>query len=353
MACNVFGVKRWGWLAVLLMTPACGDDGSSGGTDGSSTGEPASSSSDPTSAQSTSSGGSADEGSSSSSGTPNPTGAGSCSGTCAPPIPGGWEGPVKAGANAVDCNGGFADPAGAYFTDFDPGQETCDCDCQPIDAACEATVEVQVFGEGGCAGEPDYTAEVDDTACFTFQGPFPEALDDAGAPTPLAADFVRITQVLVEGGSCAAEGSFNEGGFNDSVQLCAPTAQPSLCEEGGPCIADNSDTCIFQEGEHDCPDGYPEQTLGFSGADDQRECGECDCGTPEGICGASLSLQDAACEAGTTITIADCLDTGASAITSATFDPGEAEVTCGGGSGTAPISGTVEPTDPVTICCVR
>lgn len=347
-------MKRWGWLAIVLIGSACGDDGSSGGTDGSSSGEPASSTGDtPTTAGSSSSGGSPDEGSSSSSGTPNPTGPSSCSGTCAPPIPSGWEGPVKTGANAVDCNGGFADPAGAFFSDFDPGQEACDCDCQPVDAACAATVEVQVYGAGGCAAEPDYVANVDDTACFTFEGPFPAALDDPAAPTVLAADFFSIAPVLVEGGTCAAEGTFNKGGFNDSVQLCAPTAEPSLCDEGGPCIADNSDTCVFQEGEHECPDGYPVQTLGFSGADDQRECGECDCGTPEGLCEASLTLQTDACGAGTTITNADCLDIGNTAITSATYDPGEATITCGGGTGTAPISGTVEPTNPVTICCVE
>lgn len=345
-------MKRWGaWLAVLVLGSACGDDGSAGGTDGSSSGDPSSTNDVTTDAQTSSSSSAADE-DSSSSGNFTTVGPSSCSGTCAPPIPAGWDGPVKAGENAVDCNGGFADPAGAFFTDFDAGEDTCTCDCQPVDATCAATVEVQWFGDGGCAGTPDYVADVDATACFTFPGPFPAALDDDGAATTLSMDFVTIGPVVIDGGTCEGTGTFNEGGFTDSVQLCAPTAEPSMCEEGGPCIGDNSDTCIFQEGEHACPDGYPVAITGYSGSDDQRECGACDCGTPTGICDSSITLQTDACGPGPTVSNDDCVNTNASAITSATYDPGEATVSCGG-TGTAPISGTVEPTNPITICCVE
>lgn len=342
-------------LAFLVLGAACGDDGSGGAdTDSSSSGDPASTGNvDPAT-----SGGPSTTGSSSSSETtdtpPTTTDApGLCSGTCAPVIPNGWTGPVKAGGNAVDCNGGFADPAGAFFTEFDPGEEDCACDCQPVDAACADTVEVQVWGEGGCAGVPDFTVEVGTTACTPIEGPFPPELSDIGAASELSMDFVTIGPVLVESGTCEGVASFNEGGFADSVQLCAPTVEPSMCEDGGPCIADNTDVCVWQDGEHDCPDGYPEVITGFSGSDDQRECGSCDCGSPEGLCDSSITLQTEACGDVVTATNSDCEMTGNADLAAATYSPGATDITCGGGTGTAPLTGSVEPTNPITICCAR
>ncbi len=347
-------MKRWGaWLAVLLVGSACGDDGSSGGTDGTSTGDPSSTSNVTTNAESSSSSSGVDGSGSSTTTTGSPTGPSSCSGTCAPPVPGGWTGPIKVGSNAVDCNGGFADPAGAFFTDFDPGEKECMCDCQAGDAACAATVEVQVFGDGGCLGDPDYTFDLGMTACTPFEEPFPATLDDAGEAATLSMDFFTIAPVLIEGTACEGTATFNEGGFLDSVQLCAPTAEPSLCDDGGPCIADNSDVCVWQEGEAECPEGYPAAITGYSGSNDERECGDCDCGTPSGICDSSIALQTDACGAGQTVTNADCINSGATAVTSATYTPGDQMLSCDGGTGTAPISGSVEPTDPVTICCVE
>ncbi len=339
---------------MLLLGSACGDDGSAdSGNGGSSSGEPTSSSGvDPASSGSagTTDGVVSSETSDGPPGTTNDTN--QCTGTCAAAIPGGWTGPVKAGDNAIDCNGGFADPAGAFFTDFDPGETACTCDCQPIDAACADTVEVQVWGEGGCGGAPDFTVDIGTTACTPIEGPFPAELDDEGATSALSMDFVTIGPVLIESGTCDGVGSFNEGGFADSVQLCAPTAEPSMCEDGGLCIADNTDVCVWQAGEHECPDGYPELILGFSGSDDQRTCGACDCGTPEGLCDSSITLQTQACGNGVSATNSDCEMTGNADIAAATYEPGSSTVTCGG-TGTAPLSGSVEPTGPVTICCAR
>jgi hypothetical protein len=341
-------MQRWAWLAVLCLGSACGDDGSSGaGTDSESSGEPGSSSSPATTEPSTST--TQAEGSSTT--TEVPTGPSNCGGTCAPPIPAGWSGPVKSVTNAIDCNGGFADPAGAFFTDFDPGEDSCSCACQPMDAACADTVEVQVWGSGGCAGDPDYVANIDTNACSPFPGPFDAALDDPDAPSTLAEDFFTIGPVVIGSGTCEGTATFNEGGFGSSIQLCAPTAEPSMCEDGGPCIGDNSDVCIWQEGEHACPDGYSAAVTAYSGSDDQRECGTCDCGTPQGICDASVQLQTDACGAGVTISNDDCTNSGNIAITAATYDPGTPAISCDGGTGTAPISGTVEPIGAVTICC--
>lgn len=341
-------MKRWAWLVVLCVGTACGDDGSSGGeTDSSSSGSPGTTTDAPTTDPGSSSTTAAAE---SSTTAVDPTGPGNCGGTCAPPIPSGWTGPVKSGDNAVDCNGGFADPAGAFFIDFDPGEDSCACDCQPVNATCAATVEVQVWGADGCVGEPDYTAQIDTTACAPFPGPFDAALDDADAPSTLAEDFITIGPVVVDGGTCEGTATFNEGGFGDSVQLCAPTAEPSMCDNGGPCIGDNSDVCIWQAGEHECPDGYPTAIQGFSGSNDERECGTCDCGTPQGICDSSVTLQTDACGAGAEVTNSDCHASGNVPVTAATYDPGDIDVSCGG-TGTAPLMGTVEPTDPVTICC--
>ncbi|MGH1344589.1 MAG: hypothetical protein ACRBN8_23725 [Nannocystales bacterium] len=348
-------MKRLGsFLAIMVLGTGCGDDSSGGAaTDSSSSSsDPASTGDvDPTAPTSSSSTG--QDASSETTAPPATTdGPGLCSGTCAAVIPSGWTGPVKAGDNAVDCNGGFADPAGAFFTDFDPGEESCSCDCQPVDAACADTVEVQVWGEGGCAGDPDFTVDIDATACTSIEGPFPASLDDDGAASALSMDFVTIGPVLIESGTCDGVATFNEGGFADSVQLCSPTAEPSMCDDGGPCIADNTDVCIWREGEHSCPDGYPEATLGFGGSDDQRECGACDCGTPEGLCDSSITLQTEACGDILTATNSDCEMTGNANVAAATYEPGPSTITCGG-TGTAPITGDVAPTGPVTICCAR
>ena len=346
--------RRDATLGLLVLCLACGDDGGAD-TDASDASTAASSATSDGAGVTTEPGGSsttdAADVSSSDGGQVTTVGPGSCSGECAPPIPSGWTGPVRVGANAVDCNGAFADPAGAFFTDFDAGEDECTCNCGPVDVTCAPTAELLIYGEGGCAGDADLTVEVSTTACNPIEGPFPASLDDAGAATTLEQDFFSIAPVLVTGGTCDGEASFNEGGFGGSVQLCGPSAEPSMCDEGGPCIQDGSNVCIWQEGEHECPEAYPAETMGFGGSMDERECGACACGEPTGICDSSIDVQfGPACETGFTVTNADCTNSAKIAVDQATYNPGDITVECGG-SGTAPISGEVAPTNPVTICC--
>src|SRR5207245_2524510 len=60
----------------------------------------------------------------------------------------------------------------------------------------------------------------------------------------------------------------------------------------GPSAADAPGflTCIFHDGDRDCPPSYPDKHLAYSGFDDQRGCAPCTCGAPKGSCTAALDV---------------------------------------------------------------
>lgn len=119
-------------------------------------------------------------------------------------------------------------------------------------------------------------------------------------------------------------------------------------------------TCIFTHSDVSCPDTYPEKHLVFAGFDDQRACTACACSAPVGSsCTAALSVfQDNACSvpllAGPLSSSGpSCFDLmpaglplGSKTVTDLAYLPG-ACVPSGGEA-----SGTVEPSDPATFCCL-
>jgi hypothetical protein len=132
-------------------------------------------------------------------------------------------------------------------------------------------------------------------------------------------------------------------------EMCVPTAAPAF------------KYCVSIEGDMACPEeGYTERHLFYRELVDTRKCEECSCGPVEGsLCTATATVfKDAKCSSfllGTSISSEKgaCVDMsplgqalGSKQVTDLAYAPGSCAANGGG------LSGTAEPTGPVTFCCV-
>ena len=143
-------------------------------------------------------------------------------------------------------------------------------------------------------------------------------------------------------------GSGQPGGGCAGEQICAPEATAGRM------------VCVYQDGDVTCPDeaqGYSIKHLVYLGIADDRDCEPCGCSDPE----------DIVCQ-GTTTLFKDpgCLDSpdqwtvphdGSTCVSINTvgsmiyhLDSGPTGGSCSPTGGQP--SGTAEPTDPVTVCCL-
>jgi hypothetical protein len=162
-------------------------------------------------------------------------------------------------------------------------------------------------------------------------------------PTPTWTASVR-TCFRTSGGSCGTS----------LGQVCSPRTPTSAL--AGPCVA--------RPGDETCPTQYPNKTLYYDGQyEDDRACGECECGAPTGgacscaedggctvevsngtVCGAertNLPANGQSCGALT----ASATGTSAQLTQALVSESGTCEPTPGSSSG------EVTPTGPVTVCC--
>lgn len=271
-----------------------------------------------------------------------------CAGSCTDAAFGAWAGPVV--VHRADADGGVADCDGEYgslategFTSVSADPASCGCSCgDATGTTCNPVV--RRYGAGCAAIQGSYVVE---------GGECVDIPDVAGGSS------WRVTTPAPEGGACqpALDVDVAPPSFGDPVRLCAPSGPGEGSCESGFCAPtpdiEDEPMCYWHEGDVECPAG--QKTLIYDGTfDDTRDCGACECGSPEGDCVweyASVSLAlGADCFFGTYLPIDQCtpVQAGTAAIHASNINP---EVSCSP-SGGQPM-GEVTPTGVITMCCVE
>lgn len=301
--------------------------------------------------------------------------------TCLSATPAEWSGPVA--LLEADADGPPL-PCGAPYPEFldlelaagfSPGDAAaCACDCNPSnDAECHVDASLSYWDLAFGLSEEDACGMIPDGTIVLDEGPTinnnPAWVDD-----PTGVWRVNSSTQTI-GGSCVANGAQNipEPGFDTRITACGMHDEPATCDGDGVCAPKpvaplEGQVCIWQEGEHACPEGdYVEQRILHGGIEDTRSCLECACGDLQGSCTAeSFTVGfysfaaglfniawdeeqiplDGSCELialqqGQTHNAMDVV-AGDLQGASCTADPG-----------TNTVQGDVAPIDPVTFCCLQ
>jgi hypothetical protein len=230
-----------------------------------------------------------------------------CPGQCLPIPPVQWKDPIllwsgpemmapacPADRAAQMVYEGHADPV-------DP-PECAACACEPPAGECELP-SVLTASTGLCNefGLPYDFSGLDPTDCNTDHG-VPAML----GPMSVAIAPLRITErgcqpvdplPPLENGPTSWQ-TYARGcrgiafaPCSDPARLCVPTAEPP---------PEGFAQCIFREGDHECPEEYPDKRVFYDGANDTRSCSACACGEPIGsVCSATVTVYgDTGCTVG-------------------------------------------------------
>ena len=117
--------------------------------------------------------------------------------------------------------------------------------------------------------------------------------------------------------------------------------------------------CIWREGDHACPDdsAFSARRVSYGAFTDDRDCGVCACGNPQGTCfGGTLSIfSDSDCDtlvlnAGDDCTAGVGVGLDGSAGEETTEWNQSADIGCN--ASTDLEEGEASPIDPVTVCCL-
>lgn len=295
------------------------------------------------------------------------TGSGLCPSThiCMEQAPEGWRGPVAVHQAAFDperpeaeppaCGGAYPTPATAGFEDLVAEPAACECECaDPNGVACETSTTLRYWGDTATcdAGTPQVVT-VFGSSCNTLPTEFPGG--GHYSADPLAA----------VGGACApsTETSVEPTSWSWQTQACrgATIIEDAGCAAGRECapLPDDPDAalCIWQEGEHECPEAFDTTRTVYGGVEDDRGCATCSCSAPTGLCdAATISLWSGA----------TCLVPAAGVIgANGECDPSNSVNTAraaslNGGSPNAfcvpsepAPDGEAIGTEPVTVCCIE
>jgi hypothetical protein len=289
---------------------------------------------------------------------------------CVPEIPAGWQGPLVVvdgeAYGACDALTGYGLAEGFTGGQQAEGDLTCACDCsEPTGVECGNKVTHRVYGGDACTG-----AVVDS---------FERSSADCSAGGVLS--MLRLKMTVAAPTLSCAEGVYPEAppesaAWSATVRGCMGSFTTEHCAESGtvcvelPPSAANGDLCVMREEETTCPAGYPARTVYYRDYDDRRRCPTepCACDAQAGVCEASFSLfSSASCQEppleGTltvrsdesTVCLAesDEVPEGEWSYQLTGIEPLPGSSTCVAGvDTTVDATGTVEPTSPVTVCCV-
>lgn len=276
---------------------------------------------------------------------------------CTPNIPADWTGPMLR-ASLADNGQAFSECASAdsaYAGGANLVAEAeCECECTTAQfvSCTDATMEAVGGSSIGCSGA------LCNGGCLTqvLERGVCSAIDTGIR----GENNVRLKPGTITGGSCiAGTGSLSgSADFEDTLAVCPKEVSVGDCGETASCttLAPEgyaAETCIFQEGRHDCPagTGYTERTLTFTSFNDERSCGSCDCDLPQA--GSSCGGETTACsKGGSGSQGAGCVASSNWNATSAyQWDPDPNDVSCEPGDTLPELSGEVTGVDPTTICC--
>ncbi len=202
----------------------------------------------------------------------------------------GWEGPVigtrsEVGTALPDCTNDFMEAILVYEgLDAIGG---CGCEC-PGNATGVQCGPAEVIEISACAG-------------------IPTAYDVLSIPSDSCVPLVTISQEpalqvnlgkVINTGACSVNSTNTlNASFEYQERYCIAPESAAACPSGASCMQNLDSsvaTCIYQEGEHECPAEYPEQEMRHTSLSDDRACTTCEClGAANGpSCGGTVILGD-------------------------------------------------------------
>ncbi|XXY45299.1 hypothetical protein WME91_35365 [Sorangium sp. So ce269] len=296
-----------------------------------------------------------------------------CSGQCAPPAPLGWFGPALLWSGppeaAPDCPADAPTLGYEGFADLQqPPKECAACACDPPEASCALPTD-WAASSSSCPG--------DEPGAVATSFAAPDGWDGAcTAANAIPADQLCNGEPCVQSLTIAAP-SVTTGACTPRVDVPPPV--PKLdpwatraiaclagaytsCNDATTCVPaapSGFRTCVFHEGEADCPEGYALKHTFFKEVIDGRDCTACGCGDPTGAsCTLMVSVyRDAGCTdplasslVGSSVPF--CVVTppgvglGSKSATIAAVEPGACAP-----HGGEPV-GELQPSAPSTFCCI-
>lgn len=278
--------------------------------------------------------------------------------------PEGWSGPVAVHQAAFDpqvrkpeppsCGVAYPDPAATGFEDLLAEPATCECACGDANGtACENSTTLRYWGDDATCDEGIAQAvTIFASSCNTL----PTEFDGNGnySADPLTA----------VGGACApnTEEALEPAVWSWQTQACdgASLIEDAGCADDRVCAplpeSDDAAMCIWQAGEHECPDTFDTTRILYEDIDDDRGCETCSCAAPNGLCdSAFVSLWNGpTClvpSAGVVGANGECDASGtATTARAASLNSGGPTAFC---VPSPPESaGAAVGTEPVTVCCL-
>jgi len=295
------------------------------------------------------------------------TGSGLCPSThtCMEEAPEGWQGPVAVHRAAFDpkdpkaeppgCGEAYPDPATAGFEGLLAEPAVCDCECaDPNGTACDTSTTMRYWADDASCGEGTPQAlTIFAGSCNTLPSEFPgnghytaEPLEAVGgACAPSTTEQVEPAAWEWQTRACDGAEFIDDAGCADG-RVCAPMPE-----------SPDAMLCVWQAGDHECPDVFDSTRVLYGDVDDGRGCETCSCGAPIGLCDdATISLWNGpTClvpAAGVVGANGECDATGTgTSARAASLSGGSPNAFCVASDPQS--SGEAVGTEPVTVCCVE
>jgi hypothetical protein len=279
-----------------------------------------------------------------------------------------WQGDVTQEPKDTEkCPVLAPNPSTPWYSDPQQTPVSCaPCSCAPSTGTCAPPATVTVSASPVCPSDGDAGVPFDppsgwDGGC-TANDAIPAVDCDGGpacsatvAPTTPVDDCVPsqpMIDTIVNWSKIAfsCTGNTNQGACANPGDICVPA----------PPVTPGYSICVSREGDEPaivCPAGYPDRSVLYVSATDNRHCAPCECGEPQGSsCSSLVTLySDEACSADVaSVTVTSdsmCVEIpagvslGSKQAGPSTYSPGTCQP-----SGGQP-SGDVQPTVPFTFCC--
>ncbi len=204
-----------------------------------------------------------------------------CTGECVANAPSEWHGPAalqrtSAAEDEPTCVDSHPIALASFVSDLVAQPATCGCDCGVAEGMTCETAKARVYAEAACNGT---LLDIFDIGLSCTNG------------LELVQGFWQVSFDPPDGGGCDAQPDFEVPALDFTRwTLCGAAEVDGDCDVGESCApsagAVFEDTlCVWHEGDLACPGSvYTERTLVYESITDDRECGECSCGAPTGIC---------------------------------------------------------------------
>jgi hypothetical protein len=268
---------------------------------------------------------------------------------CAPPPDASWVGPVALVEDATGCAGDFPAELVTLRGNLTVGVSGCDCNCGVPTVTCSKSMKAIGYSGANCTN-PEGQATILENECYN------QVLSDTHAVSLTAANASCANGTVTEnlpapvwGTQKAACGGFGEAGTcANADEVCVPAPAAPF---------DVGQICVYRTGSFGCPAGYPNVISAFGNFKDDRDCpNSCTCSDSGSTCKVTVVPYDNTncVTALASKTVVSGNQTCVMTPPAQSMRPGVVTVqnqgTCM--EGPANLTGTVEPIDPITVCCM-